>query len=170
MDMAKELGLPQGPTQCLAEQKARAAQLEVLSSSSRGGQNSTVHCGNSNKKIFYKEKNLSSSSSIPTRSTPTASVIPDQWSLQWRRSEGKERRSDERLVWKREEDWWPSYGGGKWTGWGCPAERGGKGRWAGKCLTVLDKLRRFPILFQSLPDLNLIIVFTFFLTVQDEDP
>lgn len=103
MDMAKELGLPQGPTRCLAEQKARAAQLEVLSSSSRGGQNSTVHCGNSNKKIFYKEKNLSSSS-IPTRSTPTASAIPDQWSLQWRRSEGKERRSDERLVWKREED------------------------------------------------------------------
>lgn len=32
---------------------------------------------------------------------------------------------------------------------------------AGKCLTLLDKLRRFPILFQSLPDLILIIVIYF---------
>lgn len=37
---------------------------------------------------------------------------------------------------------------------------------AGKCLTVPDKLGRFLILFQSLPDLNLIIVI-YFLTILD---
>lgn len=43
MDMAKRMGLLQRPTWCLAEQKTRAAQLEVLSFSSRGGQNSILH-------------------------------------------------------------------------------------------------------------------------------
>lgn len=46
MDIAKGLDLLQGPMPCVTEKKPGAVQMEMLNSSSRGGQNSTVHCGN----------------------------------------------------------------------------------------------------------------------------
>lgn len=55
--------------------------------------------------------------------------MQDQWFLQWKSSEGKKSRGDERSMWRGEEDRWPSYGVRRWMGLGCPVEWGGKGGW-----------------------------------------